>query len=302
MEHSDLPRELSTKLREFDIDKNDSIDVKELTSLLQDFYRTREFNVLFKRIIIALVIMMFLLVASITAMTFVVVDQNKDTNVQGSVLVDRETGEAIQCANTDTTITNGVLSNRKTPSRRRLEDTTDPSSSYADLANLDSPVQVSLNMNHFIGTSDISPSDYSNIASVSFWDKLGEDRFYSFEVVGVYAENNIGATDGKYLNFVTSVGTLAFDQTDIFYKNDPEGVFAGAGLNVITPVAARKLQNGQGGAKPGGSIAVRGPPNPAPAGSQQQGNLPTASPGQKPPPGAPPSGGQTKTAAIRQKK
>jgi hypothetical protein len=110
-------------LKKLDIDGDGKISYNELRKHVSEYEKMEIRSRNSKRIILILVAVFIVLSMMIGFLTYGAVEISKESNVEGNVMVSKETGEAVQCANTDLYVdSNGDLVARSSSSRgsRRL--------------------------------------------------------------------------------------------------------------------------------------------------------------------------------------
>ena len=96
-----FPPDAAAKLKEFDQDGDDTIDAKEILAGCAALKREREQSKRLMWIIAGLLLLVLILFVGMGIITWEVTSALKDSKMTGSVMVNKNTGEPIQTANSD---------------------------------------------------------------------------------------------------------------------------------------------------------------------------------------------------------
>lgn len=116
-------------LQKLDIDGDGKISKEELRKHIADFERQEYQNKGYKKVILIMAALFIVLSVMIGLLTYGAIEISKESNIKGDVMISKETGDAVQCANTDLSVDrNGNLvarSSVSSGSRRLAEDGSD---------------------------------------------------------------------------------------------------------------------------------------------------------------------------------
>jgi hypothetical protein len=181
----------------------------------------------------------------IAGLTWGVIILTKETTVEDDVMVSSDTGDPIQCANTDLYVQNGVLLARS-PSgnngngRRRKLTTGVEEDDY-----LNDVTEAALGVRNVLKKRIISsmmPDKYfKELEWLEVESKSGS--FLSLRILTVIRIPSSKALCGTYLKLGTLHGTILLDEFNLYYDDAVNGLFLQAGLiDYSTGAAAHRRQ------------------------------------------------------------
>jgi hypothetical protein len=167
----------------------------------------------------------------IAGLTWGVIILTKETTVEDDVMVSSDTGDPIQCANTDIYVHNGMLVARNgngENGRRRRRLTT--GFEEDDILNDDTEAALGVrNVFKKRALSSMMPDQYfKELEWLEIESQSGS--FLSLRILAVVRIPSSNALCGTYLKLSTIHGTILLDEFNLYYDNDVNGVFLQTGL------------------------------------------------------------------------
>lgn len=243
-------------LKDLDKDGDGRVSMDELTNYIEKHRDTKRDRKMLRMLLISSVILMVLLVGSLTAMTVVVVDRAKDTEVQGNAIKVRGTSTTAQCASADLKVTSdGVIVAQSSDHSRKL------------LARDNADIATALAVrNHYVSVelSSTLPDEYfQELHWFKIFSSTGLQM--SFKVLAMSRVLTKSAKCGTLLKIVTAAGVIILDDKDIYYSDDMFGLFQESGFTLFSAtigtsqagfksIRGRRLES----SKPGISFTIQG--------------------------------------------
>ena len=213
---------LADSLKKYDDNGNGFLDREEFRNALMSEIRMRQKVAHMKKIIIGLVTVIFVLVALITATTFVVVDSAKDTEASGGTLADRATGAPLR-------VGSDGFSVQADGSVRVGNDASDGSAKALAFART-----------HVAGAvnSSLSNEAYADLIGISAEAPGG--AYVELDVMG------FARVEETKVVLVTQGGFVTLDGPDIYFEDTIGDLFSQAGFDIADappPRAATKRES-----------------------------------------------------------
>lgn len=199
---------LADSLKKYDDNGNGFLDREEFRNALMSEIRMRQKVAHMKKIIIGLVTVIFVLVALITATTFVVVDSAKDTEASGGTLADRATGAPLR-------VGSDGFSVQADGSVRVGNDASDGSAKALAFART-----------HVAGAvnSSLSNEAYADLIGISAEAPGG--AYVELDVMG------FARVEETKVVLVTQGGFVTLDGPDIYFEDTIGDLFSQAGFDI----------------------------------------------------------------------
>jgi hypothetical protein len=237
LEHAPQPRAQSgfqTKgvLKDIDRDGDGFITREEVERFIGEHRVLTSEKKFFKYGFAFMVVMMIVFSFVIAGLTWGVIILTKETTVEDDVMVSSDTGDPIQCANTDLYVHNGVLLARSPSNgdngRRGRRLTT--GFEEDDILNDDTEAALGVrNVFKKRALSSMMPDQYfKELEWLEIESQSGS--FLSLRVLSVIRIPSSNALCGTYLKLGTLHGTILLDEFNLYYDDDVNGIFLQSGL------------------------------------------------------------------------
>jgi len=221
-----------------DKDGDGVVTKKELEQFVSGHHDVVREKELFKKAFFMLLIMLMGFSACIVALTFVVVEETKESHVDpdSDVMVSAETGNTVQCGSADFVVEDGVLTLRNDVTRRLAEsDNTflDPSAANA-LATRN--VYKKRQLQSTMPNKHFKDLEWLELESPS-------GSILTLKILSISRIPNNNARCGTYLKLGTANGIIVLDDDDIYYDDRVSVLFEEAGFNPLTEAETEVSSN-----------------------------------------------------------
>ena len=229
-EKADMSREKSgfqvkgTALSFIDKDGDGFISRTEVEEFIVQHHLVKTEKKFFKYGFLLMLCMMIVFSFAIAGLTWGVIVLTKEVTVEDDVMVNADTGEPLQCANTDIVVTNGVLSTRSDVENRRLLDGDDNVLTESTVTALGvRNVYQNRRLSSTMPDAYFKELQWFEIESLS-------GSFISLKVLATVRIPSSNALCGTYLKLGTIYGTIILDEFDLYFDDETNDVFLQAGL------------------------------------------------------------------------
>jgi hypothetical protein len=184
---------------------------------------------LMKRIIRVLLVMLGVLFVALILLIFGIVEATKEVKTDGSKMVNPSSGETLQCASADFTITNGVLATRDSNSA----DSSLILSGQRSLQDLNPDIIDALAVRNYYKQVKLHSSLPEKYFRELLWLNIESTTAstLSLKVFSIIRIPHNKAKCGSFLKLTTANGVLMLDDTSIFYDHDIFDLFAESGFD-----------------------------------------------------------------------
>eukprot|EP00798_Chlamydomonas_sp_ICE-L_P025980 gene25980-11666_t len=204
-------------LDQFDVDGNGTLDIQEVTALVEHLLSEQETSKFLKWFAIALIVFTVVLLAAMTGLIYAIVYAMKDTEVTNNILVTKS-GETIQVGSTDFRVDiNGLMQPRYADSNIGQE--IDPSSSGA--LRVSAYAGVAQGLHSEMKVEDLMELNYLYLTSSSRHE-------LALKVNGVARAPFPQSLYGSVLFIYTAAGTINLDGELITFEQGMTSMFTDA--------------------------------------------------------------------------
>jgi hypothetical protein len=191
--------------------------------------------------------LMFVFSFVVAGLTWGVIILSKETTLDGDVMVSSDSGDPVQCANTDLYVEDGVLLARNSNNgegrrRRRLMTGTEEDDFLNDATS------AALGVRNVLKKRMLSSTMPDKYFKELLWLEIesASGSFLSLRIMTVVRIPSANALCGTYLKMGTLHGTILLDEFDLYYDDAVNGVFLESGLiaySTASSVSRRQLSS-----------------------------------------------------------
>lgn len=240
---STLPSIVAAELQFLDEDGDGTIDVSEIRALVALNKKNRSEKRIFRSIFIGGIVFWLITLGIIGGCVYLVAERTKETRVTGRVLTAaNDSSVAIQCANTDLIVKNGVMHPRVDPAAPAVYQNT----SRLVSTTIEEALGVRKEYKQVSISSTLPDKYFKELEWLEIVTSTGLKL--SLKVLGLARFLTKEAKCGTLLKIVTAAGVLILDDADIYYDTDLYKIFDEAGFHVrhmepttASSTATRKL-------------------------------------------------------------
>ena len=187
-------------------------------------------TVVFRKMLLAAFWLLVFFSIVVACMTYGVIQMSQETEMEdgGDVMINKASGNAVQCANTDLYVADGTLLSRETTATSRRRQLAGANSDTATALGV-----RSVTMQRTL-LSSMPDSYFKELLWLDIQSPAGVS--VSLKVLSIARIPSLRAKCGNFLKLVTISGTIVLDDGDLYFDGDVNNLFSESGFHSFASV------------------------------------------------------------------